>query len=126
MATSDDYDVEFARLAEEHAREQAALRIAYERHGGENPLPTEPGVPSIIAQFGEWVVTPFGVECLTNAYQIQWDSLTDSVTDDEYWLRHLAKRDWVNLHDFIEAVRHGRTIHRFLQGLSNNNDLIED
>ncbi len=120
MASHEDYERELQRLAEEHAREQAALHIAHERHGGENPLPTEPGVPAIIAQFGEWAVTPFGVECLTNAYQIQWDSLTDPITDDEYWLRHLAKREWVNLHDFIEAVRHGRTIHRFLQGLSSN------
>lgn len=125
MANHDDYEREISRLKEETMREQNALRIAYERHGGDNPLPTEPGVPAIIAQFGEWVVTPFGVECLTQAYQIQWDSLTDSVTDDEYWLRHLAKKDWVNLHDFIEAVRHGRTIHRFLQGISPNNELTD-
>lgn len=122
MATPDDYERELTRLMELKAREQQALRVAYERHGGDRPLPTEPGVPAIIAQFGEWVVTPFGVECLTSAYEIQWDSLTDPVTDDEYWLRHLSKKDWVNLHDFIEAVRHGRTIHRFLQDISHNNE----
>lgn len=125
MATHDDYESEMARLSYETAREQAALRTAYERHGGDNPLPTEPGVPVIIAQFGSWAVTPFGVECLTHAYQIQWDSLTDTVTDDEYWLRHLSKKEWVDLHDFIEAVRQGRRIHRYLQGLGTNNMLAE-
>lgn len=122
MATHDDYERELARLVDIREREQQALRLAHERHGGENPLPTEPGVPAIIAQFGEWAVTPFGVECLTQAYQIQWDSLTDPITDDEYWLRHLAKKEWVDLHNFIEAVRHGRTIHRFLQNISANNE----
>src|SRR5687768_18095666 len=49
-------------------------------------------VPTIITQFGEWAVTPFGVECLTYAYQIQWDSLTDPVTDDDYWLDRKSTR----------------------------------
>jgi hypothetical protein len=125
MATYADYEQETAHLTAEKAREQAALRVCYERHGGDNPMPGEPAVPIIITQFGEWAVTPFGVECLTQAYQIQWDSLTDAVIDDDYWLKNLAKKDWVNLHDFVMALRHGRQIHRFLQGLSTNNTLDE-
>jgi hypothetical protein len=123
MANHDDYLHESERLQREKVREQEALRIAHERHGGDNPMPGEPPVPTIITQFGEWAVTPFGVECLTYAYQIQWDSLTDPVTDDDYWLSNLAKKEWVNLHDFVEALRHGRKIHLYLQGLSKNNEI---
>src|SRR5258705_9290031 len=107
MANHDDYLRENDRLAKVKEREAGALRIAHERHGGDNPMPGEPSVPTIITQFGDWAVTPFGVECLTYAYQIQWDSLTDPITDDEYWLSNLAKKEWVNLHDFVEALRHG-------------------
>ncbi len=121
MASQDNYDREIARLLQEQNREHQALRIAQERHGGDNPMPGEPPVPTIITQFGDWAVTPFGVECLTHAYQIQWDSLTDNRVDDHFWLSNLAKKDWVNLYDFAEAIRHGRKIHRFLQGLSTNN-----
>lgn len=121
MAIYEDYEREMARLNQEKERENQALRIAQERHGGENPMPGEPPVPTIITQFGDWAVTPFGVECLTNAYEIQWDSLTDERVDDEFWLSNLAKKEWVNLRDFADALRHGRKIHRFLQGLSTNN-----
>lgn len=121
MATQDDYVRETERLAEIKERERTALRIAQERHGGANPMPGEPSVPAIIAQFGDWAVTPFGVECLTNAYQIQWDSITDAKVDDDFWLSNLSKKDWVNLEEFINALHQGRKIHRYLQGLSQNN-----
>lgn len=121
MAKPEDLDLELARLAAQIEVEEAALRRAYEMHGGDNPGPNEEPVPAIITQFGEWAVTPFGVECLVYPYQIQWDSLTDPAIDDAYWLRYLSRRDWVNLHDFAEAIRHGRRIHRFLQGISENN-----
>lgn len=115
MSTQQDYITQSERLAQEKQREQDALQKAHELHGGENPSPFEPRVPQIITQFGEWAVTPFGVECLVYPYQIQWDSLTDPVIDDDYWLRHLSRKPWVNLYDFTEALRHGRRIHYFLQ-----------
>lgn len=121
MAIYNDYQQELSRLLHEKERENQALIIAQERHGGDNPMPGEPPVPTIITQFGDWAVTPFGVECLTHAYQIQWDSLTDERVQDDFWLSNLAKKEWVNLHDFAEAIRHGRKIHRFLQGISQNN-----
>lgn len=123
MARNDDFEREMLRLSQEKHRENQALLIAQERHGGENPMPGEPPVPTIITQFGDWAITPFGVECLTYAYQIQWDSLTDERVDDAFWLSNMAKKDWVNLYDFAEALRHGRRIHRFLQGLSTNNSI---
>ena len=81
------------------------------------PGPNEEPVPYIIAQFGEWAVTPHGIECLVYPYKIQWDSIIDDVIEDDYWLKNLAKKDWVNLYDFAEVLRHGRQIHRYLQRL---------
>lgn len=117
MAVYEDYQREMARLESVRDTERAARQKFYEMHGGDNPHPYEPPMPRIIAQFGEWAVTEFGIECLTHPYEIQWDAITDSVIDDEYWLRNLAKKDWVKLDDFAEALRHGRRIHAFLHHL---------
>ena len=117
MANQADFEREMARLEAEHEREQAAREKAYDMHGGDWPGPDEEPVPYIITQFGDWAVTPHGIECLVYPYKIQWDSLTDEIIDDEYWLKNLATKEWVNLHDFTETLRHGRQIHRYLSKL---------
>lgn len=119
----EEYRQEVARMAEQEARELMARRRSYQMHGGDARAPMEKPMPIIIAQFGEWAVTPFGVECLVYPYEIQWDSLTDELTTDEYWVRNLAKKDWVNLHDALEAIRHGRQIHRYIHQVGDNNAL---
>ncbi len=116
MPTSDDLQAELARLQSENEREAQARAKSYDMHGGDNPAPNEPPMPTIIAQFGDWAVTPFGVECLTAPYQIQWDSLLDPVTKDDFWLEKLVEKSFVNnLRDVAEAIRIGRQIHRYLQ-----------
>jgi hypothetical protein len=122
MATYDDYQRETERLARQRRRDAEARAKCYDMHGGDHPNPLEAPMPTIIAQFGTWAVTPFGVECLVYPYEIQWDSITDERVDDDYWLSFLGKKDWVNLHDFAEALRHGRSIHRYLQGLDSDQD----
>lgn len=117
MANQDDFIRETERLAYETEREAAARAKAHDMHGGDFPSSVEPEMPTIIAQFGEWAVTPFGVECLVYPYQIQWDSIVDSVVGDEYWLKYLSMKDWVNLEDFMNAIRRGREIHRYLQNI---------
>lgn len=123
MATQDDYLRETDRLSRVRQRDLDALAKCYDMHGGEHPNPDEKPMPLVIAQFGTWAVTPFGVECLVYPYEIQWDSITDERVDDDYWLSNLAKKEWVNLHDFAEALRHGRSIHRYLQGLDTGKPL---
>lgn len=119
MPTTDDLQAELERLARENVRETAARAKSYDMHGGDNPAPTEQPMPKIIAQFGDWAVTPFGVECLTFPYQIQWDSLLDPITTDNFWLEKLYDKPFVtHLHDVAEAIRIGRHIHGYLQ----NND----
>lgn len=119
MPTIDDVQTELARLKKENERESIARAKSYDMHGGDNPAPTEPPMPKIIAQFGEWAVTPFGVECLSAPYQIQWDSLLDPVIQDDFWLEKLYDKSFVSdLHDVAEAIRVGRHIHTYLQNQS--------
>ncbi|GEM_PF-1715723 len=125
MATQQDYIHEKKRLEELDKREMEARLKSFDMHGGAHPGPNEKPMPSIITQFGTWAVTPFGVECLVYPYEIQWDSITDPITGDDYWLKHLANKEWVNLHDFANALHHGRKIHRFLQNLGTNSTLPE-
>ncbi len=117
MANPADYDREMQRLQALYEREEAARAKAHDMHGGDHPSPTEPEMPTIITQFGEWAVTPFGIECLVYPYTIQWDSIVDPVISDDFWLEKLANKAWVNLRDFAEALHHGRQIHRYLQHL---------
>lgn len=116
MLTEHDVQAELKRLAELDEYEAAARAKSYDMHGGDNPAPTEKPMPKIIAQFGDWAVTPFGVECLTYAFEIQWDSLLDPVTSDTFWLEKLSKKHFVtNLRDLSTAIRAGRQIHHYLQ-----------
>ncbi|MGJ3239260.1 MAG: hypothetical protein ACFE0Q_11185 [Anaerolineae bacterium] len=116
-----ELQAELDRLKAERQREKEARAKSYDMHGGDHRSPMEAPMPTIIAQFGEWAVTPFGVECLTAAYQIQWDSLLDPVTPDTFWLEKLYHKDFVHhLHDLAEAIRIGRQIHQYLQGLPKN------
>lgn len=114
MPTKQDVMDELARLQTEREREETARQKAYDMHGGDNPSEMEEHMPQIIAQFGEWAVTPFGVECLIYPYQIQWDSLLDDVIDDVFWLEKVSRYDFVNLPDFADAIRVGRQIHAHL------------
>lgn len=118
MANEDDLQREMNRLRMLKWRERDARRKAYDMHGGDRPGPGERPLRPIITQCGTWAVTPFGVECLVHPYEIQWDSITDPRVDDDYWLRYLAKKDWIILEDFANALHHGRKIHAFLQGVT--------
>lgn len=116
MLTKTDLKAELQRLQAENERETIARAKSYDMHGGDDPAPNEEPMPEIIAQFGDWAVTPFGVECLIHPYQIQWDSLLDPITSDKFWLEKIYDKDFVtNLHDVAEAIRTGRHIHRYLQ-----------
>lgn len=117
MPTKADLKAELERLEMEKEREGIAREKSYDMHGGDDPAPNEEPMPEIIAQFGDWAVTPFGVECLTHPYQIQWDSLLDPIARDKFWLEKLYHKPFVSdLHDLAEAIRIGRHIHRYLQG----------
>lgn len=120
MPTKEDLQQELQRLAVEDERESNARAKSYDMHGGDDRAPNEEAMPEIIAQFGDWAVTPFGVECLTHPYQIQWDSLLDPVTQDKFWLEKIYNKPFItDLHDVAEAIRIGRHIHAYLQNQNN-------
>lgn len=118
MATEDDVQHEMYRLKMLKWRERDARNKAYDMHGGDRPGPGERPVPAIITQCGTWAVTPLGIECLVRPYEIQWDSITDPLVGDDYWLNNVGIKDWVVLEDFANALHHGRKIHAFLQGIT--------
>ena len=118
MPNPEEFDYELKRLETEKEREAIARAKSYDMHGGDNRNPLEDPMPIIIAQFGDWAVTPDGVECLVYPYKIQWDSLVDSVVGDDFWLEKLASKEWIDqLRDFTEALRVGRQIHEYLHAI---------
>lgn len=118
VADHENYQHESNRLKMLRWRERDARHKAWDMHGGDRPGPGERPMPQIITQCGTWAVTPQGVECLVHPYEIQWDSITDPLVGDDYWLEYLSKKSWVVLEDFANALHHGRRIHAFLQGVT--------
>jgi len=51
----------------------------------------------------QWRVTPYGVEAIAGNYSIPRSRLAE-----QHWVEHLAEKEWVNVPDFIEALRIGR------------------
>ena len=67
-------------------------------------------VSPIIKQFGIWVVTSYGLECLWHYYPIEGCRL---VNDTEPWVSHMADKTWVYetwecLRNFEEALMFAR------------------
>jgi len=62
-------------------------------------------ISPIIKRFGTWVVTTFGVECLSISYPVQFHRVNE--TD---WASHLETKKWVVLEDFVKALRYAREL----------------
>lgn len=68
-------------------------------------------VSEVCQRFGDWVVTDFGLECLTNYYPITASRLWDG--EDGYpWSLHLEQKTWVNIADFTAALQCAREYHK--------------
>lgn len=70
----------------------------------------------VLERHGTWAVTLFGVECLTDAYWVEYDRLGESD-----WPDHMRMKGWVVWPDFMSAlesarrlVAKGKTRRRFL------------
>jgi len=66
-------------------------------------IATRRELPAILKRFGEWAVTPEGIECLTLQYSITKDSF-----DEPDWIDHLAQKTWVNKDDLRKALVAGQ------------------
>jgi hypothetical protein len=65
-------------------------------------------VTPIYWQGRQWAVTPFGVECRDGTYQIENERLWDGDHSYGGWVAHMASKQWVDIKDFVEALRVAR------------------
>lgn len=69
-------------------------------------LRSEDGLHPIIWRGKQWAVTDFGIERLDGTYYISADRLGEkNVGKPDYpaWPLHMAKKTWVDIHDFCTA-----------------------
>jgi hypothetical protein len=69
-------------------------------------------VPVIITQFGQWLITPIGIEATETFYFIE-----RSRVEDTDWIAHMSEKDWVNMEDFTRALYHASRIYHALDAL---------
>ena len=60
----------------------------------------------IIASFGDWVVTDYGIECTYTYYPIAKSRLKESD-----WVHHVFQKTWVNRTDFENAFKYALKVH---------------
>lgn len=61
----------------------------------------------IVWQGRQWAVTPYGIEARDGTYPISSDRLWEQ--EDEWgWVRHMEEKTWVDMPDFVEALRVAR------------------
>lgn len=65
------------------------------------------GIPEFYARFGQWVVTPHGLECLYVEYDIPVNQLFQT-----HWVSHMRDKSWVDLGDFVKALDCARKLHK--------------
>lgn len=63
-------------------------------------------VSPIVRMFGTWVVSDYGVECLTRYYPIQKNRL-----QEQDWPTHMGGKVWVHIGDFLKAREYAREYH---------------
>jgi hypothetical protein len=66
-------------------------------------LATARELPPILKRFGDWVITPEGIDCLTTQYFVAKDRF-----DESDWIPHMQEKTWVNMGDFTNALRVGQ------------------
>ena len=65
------------------------------------------GLGKILAVYGSWAVTDYGVECVKDhIYDIQKERLSEM-----NWVRHMLGKNWVDMRDFCSAYYKGRELH---------------
>ena len=51
----------------------------------------------ILHRWGDWIITSFGVECLSHPYWITWERMS------EEWVDHLCEKNWP-VHSDVQNV----------------------
>jgi hypothetical protein len=53
----------------------------------------------VLARYGQWVVTTYGIECTTTPYAIERERV-----HKVNWGGHMAEKNWVNMQEFFAAL----------------------
>lgn len=61
---------------------------------------------SVVKDFGQFVVTKYGVECSETYYPIAKEDLADGD-----WVQHMSGKAWVWMSSFTEALAYARKYH---------------
>jgi hypothetical protein len=64
-------------------------------------------VGRIVQRFGDWCVTPYGLECLCWPYEISKEQLWQ-----RDWAEHMQEKRWCDMVCFSEALAAARQYHR--------------
>tara|TARA_B110000503_G_C6980544_1_gene343028 strand:- start:239 stop:547 length:309 start_codon:yes stop_codon:yes gene_type:complete len=62
-------------------------------------------ISPVIMRFGDWVITDYGIECLSVPYRF-----TKNRVHEKDWIQHMEKKSWVNIIDFTAALVRSRFI----------------
>lgn len=79
----------------------------------------------IIAQFGTWAVTEYGLEHISgNHYHITSGICVDETLDK--WLRHIQEQTWADVDDFAQAFIVAKQIHTYLTAVCDDGRCTSD
>jgi len=64
----------------------------------------------ILYRNNQWAVTVFGIECLDGTYTIKKDAIK-TVHPNYSWRKHMSEKMWVEIEEFIDALKMAMKIH---------------
>jgi hypothetical protein len=70
----------------------------------------------ILWQGTQWAVTVYGLQCRDGGYSITRFRLWENEGQQGGWIRHMARKPWVDVQDFAEALRIARGKHARHEG----------
>lgn len=63
------------------------------------------GISPVIERFGTWVVSTYGLECLTMDYPIKLNRV-----EELDWVLHMSEKGWVKMYDFVRALGYAQQL----------------
>ena len=79
--------------------ETVSVERAYEILDGMGDKPD-----AIRHRWGDWIITNFGVECLSNPYYVEWARI------GEDWVQHLCEKNWPDHSDVQNVFAKARSM----------------
>ena len=71
----------------------------------------KPRTSKVLAKYGDWAVTTYGVECLSQYYPVEKRRLWEGEGGHEWWDHMEETKRWCNVTDFTRALLQARVVH---------------